>query len=148
MWVTNQSDTWQNLTRAKSRVTSAEASAIGISLCQEHSASRTPKSRNAILRSYHSRWLRMNLNRRSYPCSEFRGSGFGIAKNFEHQTSRNRDMRFPDKAYSLWATQESVEDRCKEKIGGRESEYRSSRGRMHIIFENPKIPTSGMVAVT
>ena len=80
--------------------------------------------------------------------SEFRGSGFGIAKNFEHQTSRNRDMRFPNKAYSLWATQESVEDRCKEKIGGRESEYRSSRGCMHIIFENPEILTSGMVAVT
>ena len=27
-------------------------------------------------------------------------------KNFEHQTSRNRDTRFPDKRYRLWATQE------------------------------------------
>jgi hypothetical protein len=45
--------------------------------------------------------------------SGFGRSGFGIDKNIEHQTSRNRDMRFPDKAYRLWATQESVEDRWK-----------------------------------
>jgi hypothetical protein len=70
----------------------------------------------------------MDQERRSEPCSEFRGSGFGVDKNSEHQTSRNRDMRFPDKAYSLWATQESVEDRCKEKRGGRESAYCKSRG--------------------
>jgi hypothetical protein len=35
-----------------------------------------------------------------------------------HQTSRNHDTRFPDKAYSVWATQESVEDRWQVK--GRE----------------------------
>ena len=73
----------------------------------------------------------------------YQGSGFGIDKNIEHQTSRNRDTRFPDKAYSLWATQESVEDRCKEYRGSRGSTYRGSKGRMHIIIINPEIPTKG-----
>jgi hypothetical protein len=59
MQVTNQSDTWQDLTRVKPRVTSAEASAIGTLICQEHTATETPKSRYAILRCNHSRWIRM-----------------------------------------------------------------------------------------
>jgi hypothetical protein len=57
----NQSDTWQDLTRAKSRVTSAEASAIGTLICQEHTATETPKSRYAILRCNHSRWIKNEI---------------------------------------------------------------------------------------
>jgi hypothetical protein len=73
MKFTNQSDTWQDLTRVKPRVTSAKrhvaqpvqrTGGIGVSgiedlICQEHNASRTLKSRNAISRSDLSRWIRM-----------------------------------------------------------------------------------------
>jgi hypothetical protein len=50
MQFTNQSDMWQDLTRVKPRVTSVEASTIGTLICQEHTATETPKSRYVILR--------------------------------------------------------------------------------------------------
>jgi hypothetical protein len=63
MQFTNQSDTWQDLTRVKPRVTSAEASVIGTLICQEHTATETPKSRYAILRCNLSRRARSDLDR-------------------------------------------------------------------------------------
>jgi hypothetical protein len=47
--------------------------------------------------------------------TENRESEFHECHEQLHQTSRNRDTRFPDKAYSVWATQESVEDRWQVK---------------------------------
>jgi hypothetical protein len=44
--------------------------------------------------------------------SENRESEFRESREQVHQTSRNRDMRFPDKAYSMWAT---LEDRWQVK---------------------------------
>ena len=41
-----------------------------------------------------------------------------------------------------------MEDRCKEKRGGRESAYHISRGRVHIILVNPEAPTKIKSAVT
>jgi hypothetical protein len=57
----NQSDTWQDLTRAKSCVTPVEASAIGTLICQEHTATETPKLRYVILRFNHSHWIKNEI---------------------------------------------------------------------------------------
>jgi hypothetical protein len=58
------------------------------------------------------------------------------------------DRRSNSRQIGTRGTSESVEDRCKEYRGSRESAYRGSKGRMHIIIVNPEIPTRGIVTVT
>jgi hypothetical protein len=111
MKVTNQSDTWQDLTRVKPRVTSAEASMIG-----------TVHLRDRCRRSRH----RRHIGHREIGVPEVEG-------NERSKVSKSR--RYRDRPF------EGQVSEIRSESAYRQSGNRSSQGQKKQDIGSPEIPT-------